>query len=88
MRKVSLILKNQMDPKYVIIETEPFNLPAAVLFSPLLRHDQVAGACKVLAAGFYSPATGAYGHSESLGIASRAEDTALIRKQIAEVPAC
>lgn len=77
-----------MDPKYVIIETEPFNLAAAVLFSPLLRHDQVAGARKVLAAGFYSPATGAYGHSESLGIASRAaEDTALIRKQIAEVPA-
>lgn len=72
--------RSSLDPKYIVVQGK-FNMPAAVLFSPIIQHDAMAGNHVVLGAGFWCGE--AYGHSESLGITSRAEDTEIIRAVLA-----
>ena len=64
--------------KYIIIQTE-FNLPAAIMFAEHLEHKTVANGHKVLSAGFCNSLGETWGHSESLGIDSKASDSDYIK---------
>ena len=56
--------------KYLIV-VEDSGLEVAVLFSELLKHEQVAEGFEVVSAGFCDAAGHAYGGSVSLGIKAR-----------------
>jgi hypothetical protein len=70
--------------KYIVIADG--SLPLVVVFNPILSHREMAGAKKVVSAGFcYFSDRGyiAYGESVTLGIKSRGDfDGALIDAQI------
>jgi len=70
--------------KYIIVQDGGLELP--VIFSPLLKHSEVAGQRRIVAAGFCDISNNevaCWGKSVSLDIESRPEEDAkLIRRQI------
>jgi len=64
--------------KYLVVQTVHL-LPAAILFNEALTHKSVAGAQKVLSAGFCNAQGEVWGRSDSLNIAGHPSDTGYVK---------
>lgn len=69
-----------LDAKYLIVRGQ-FKLEVAILFSPIIQHSEMTAGLPVIAGGFFDGSQ-AYGHSESLGVRSRPEDTDIINQMV------